>query len=925
MSRLKIDKNKTAERLDRYRIEKTDYPINYYKQINKYFDLKHNDKIENYEYEILGKLMDEELMQTNLIKTTDNHEFLDHLNVPLDEFSKRKRLKLFEDELKVNYSDNLNPIDYEKLIRAYFDLKDEKLNANELKRLEKLMKKELLAKKCAIQTDADSKERRVKDHSSIASKLIKNKPLDNDDISDYFDFSNLMKKTSTKEDLTHLSDMLKNEVIDQKVIENQKILMDEKQIPTDKANKHKRYNQFKTDLLVNYEVGKVKYFIGKYFDKAPDELNDEDINNLFRIIKTEIYREMDKEPEKKQEDIQRTLNLMNNEIKILKEQKDTESALKDPSIKLDKQSIAERIKRFNDTILSDYKSGVKKLNYQNRIEIYFNTNLNNISSNEIEKLGRLMDKELKDHGLHFVDTDNQFLQDKKVDPNDAKRDERIKKHNLDKEKLKENLKHLDTKKIVGKYYDMDSNDLNGDDLIHFSTMMVDEVLNKEGGDQTKLERAKQALVQRGIDPLEREKRRLKFKNEIEPELRSYIKKVDYSYLIAKYFDVDYLNNLNSQEIALLKRLMDKEIRQKDKKSLDDKYKINFEAKACNERLKRFKTSIEPDYKNNLKKLNYQDRIVLYFNLDANRLQKEDLERLGKQMEDELVQYGEQFPSDDDLYLIDLDIPIGIADKKKRLLKLQNELDSNPVESTNPFHLLKVYFDLKDLNELNEKNLKRLPKIIEEEQIQLNGNLILNQLKNKTDQEKLLALLELLQLSDINKLKSSNRRLSLSREGQDKGKNLNEEVSRLEQENNAKIEEMRSILDKKSKSNQDDALIENLKKDLDNQMKQQSDLKLDTHKSITDDPDEQQRLLDKLAQQKKNLEDERNARLKEEADKLRQETEERYKKKMDSLEEEEQQREQTDLEELERAKNQLREKHKKERLERKKRLQEGMII
>lgn len=292
----------------------------------------------------------------------------------------------------------------------------------------------------------------------------------------------------------------------------------------------------------------------------------------------------------------------------------------------------------------------------------------------------------------------------------------------------------------------------------------------------------------------------------------------------------------------------------------------------------------------------------------------------------------------------MNIPVDQASKKKRILKLRNELEKNPVQSNNPSYLLKIYYDIKDMKKLSEDNLERLTKIMEEEQLKTCGDLIANQLKDKTDQEKLMALLNLLQLRDLERLKNCTYNVYMRIEEEDKdgqtvvneykfkinkGKNLNEEVLRLEKENASKINEIKSLLEQKLKNRKDQdpdsSIIENLKKELDKELKQQNDLKVDIQKSGIDDPDEQQKLLDKLAQQKRNLEEQKNARIRAESERLRKQTEEKYRKQLDSLEEEEKQKELKEIEELEKRKNEILQKRRQEHLERKKKLQEGRSL
>ena len=936
-ARLKIDKSKAAERVNRYRAEKENYPVNYYKRIHKYFDLKADAKVEDSDYDQLGKLMEEELLAANVIQDADDDEFLKHLNIRPDEFSKRKRIRHFEEKLKAKYNDKLSAAENEPIIRAYFDLKNEKLSSNQVERLDKIMKEELLTRKLAIGTDAESKKKRIDEHPNVADKQAKD--LNQDDVADFY---GLDKQSTTQIELNLLYDLLKDELIDAKVAEYEKSLLADKKIPIDEAAKQERYNRFKTDLLVNYEVGNVKYFIGKYFGKRPEEIADEDLRMLSNVIRHEVTREMGKEPEAKQEELQRALNLIDDEVKIIKEQKDLEeSPIK---VRTDKNAVAERLKRFNDIIQPDYKSGMKKLNYRDRIATYYGINLNNCSPAEIEELGRAMDNELKANGLKFIDTDDQFLQDKNVDLNEAKRDERAKGHNKEADKINEELKNLASKKLLHDYYEFDPNRLNDEEMAQFSTVMVDEILNPKGDEQTvnKLEPAKQVLLEKGIDlsPNEQEKRRLKFRNEIEPEIKSHVKKLDYSYLVAKYFGLDDTSKLSPDEIGRLKRLMDREIVLHDKAALAQKYKISFEPNATNDRLKRFADSIEPDYRNNLRKLNYQDRILLYYFLKPNQITKEDLEKLGKLMEDELTRSGVvRFPADNDLFLAGLHIPTEQADKKRRLLKLRNELERNPIDCNNPSYLLKIYFGLKDLRALDDETLQRLARIMDEEQLRLNGDLVANQLKGSSPEEKLMALLHLLALRDPDQLKKGVYKLVLYREDADgrkvvdeysfkikDKKYLNDEVLRLEKENAVKINEMKQMIEEKIKSDQQDkSLIESLKRDLDREIKQQSLLKIDIQKSGIDDPDEQEKLLEKLAQQKRNLEEQRNARIKEEAERLRKETEEKYKQQLENLDEEERQKELRELEELEQAKKDMIQKRRQEHLERKKRLQEGEIL
>lgn len=930
-ARLKIDKSKAAERVNRYKAEKDSYPVNYYKQIHKYFDLKPDTKVEEGDYEKLGKLMEDELLAAKVIRSSDDDEFLKYLNIRSDEFSKKKRIKNFEENLKPKYNDKLSSAENEPIIRAYFDLKSEKLTPNQLERLDKIMREELLSKKLAISDDWETKEKRLNEHPNVADKQAKD--LSPDDV---INFYGLEKQSTTQIELNLLYDLLKNELIDAKVADYEKSMLAEKKIPTDEASRQERYNRFKTDLLVNYEVGNVKYFVGKYFGKRPEEISDEDLRALSNVIRHEVTREMAKESEEEQEKLQRALNLIDDEVKIIKEDKDFEdSPIK---VRTDKAAVAERLKRFHDIILPDYKSGLKKLNYRDRIATYFGINANNCSPAELEELGHRMDKELKEAGVKFIDTDDQFLQDKNVDLNESKRNDRVKRHSKDAEKIQEDLKSLAAKKLLREYYEFDPNRLNDEELLHFSTMMVDEILNPRGDGQpmpSKLEPAKQVLVEKGIDlsPAEQEKRRLKFKNEIEPEVKSHVKKLDYSYMVAKYFGFGDTSNLSPDEIARLKRLMDREIVLHDREPLGKKYKISFEPNATNDRLKRFADSIEPDYRNKLKKLNYQDRIQLYFNLKPNQAINEDLEILGKVMEDELLKVGVQFPTDNDLFLADLNIPIEPADKKKRLLKLKNELERNPIDCTNPSYLLKIYFDLKDMKALNDKMLPRLAKIMEEEQLEKNGDLVANQLKGSTPEGQLIAMLNQLALRDSDQLKKGVYRLVLydadgrkvdeySFKLKDK-KYLNDEVLRLEKENAAKINEMKQMIEEKLKNDQEDkTLIEGMKKDLEKEIKQQSLLKIDIQKSGIDDREEQEKLLEKLAQQKRNLEEQRNARIKEEAEKLRKETEEKYKQQLENLDEEERQKELRELEELERSKKEMMSKRKQEHQERKKRLQEG---
>lgn len=935
-TRLKIDKSKAAERVKRYLAEKESYPANYYKRIHKYFDLKADVKVEDGDYDKLGKLMEDELAAAKAIQTSDDNEFLHHLNIRTDEFSKKKRAKCFDEKLKPKYNDKLSAAENEPIIRAYFGLNNEKLSPGQVERLEKIMKEELLANKLAIRGDPESRDKRIAAHPEIADKQAEE--LNLDDVATYYD---LNRQSTTQIELNLLYSLLKGELIDAKGVDQAKSLLAKKNIPTDEAAKQARYNLFKTDLLVNYEVGNVKYFVGKYFGKRPEEISDEELRSLANVIRDEVNREMGKEPESTQEELQRTLNLIDDEVRIIKEQKDQD---KGPGqIRTDKNAVAERLKRFNDIILPDYKSGVKKLNYRDRIATYFGINLSSCSPAEIEELGRQMDAELKQNGVKFVDPDDQFLQEKNVDLNEGKRNERVKRHSKDAEKLNNDLKNLAAKKLLREYYEFDPSDLNDDELLQFSTMMVDEILNPKGDETTagKLEPVKQMLLEKGIDlsPAQQEKRRLKFKNEIEPEIRSHVKKLDYTTLVVKYFGFAD-SRLSPDEIARLKRLMDREILLHDKDALGQKYKISFEPNATAERLKRFADSIEPDYRNNLRKLNYRDRIQLYFHLKPNQANNEDLEKLGKLMEDELVRAGiVQYPTDNDLYLTDLNIRIEPAEKKKRLLKLKNELERNPTDCNNPSYLLKIYFDLKDMQALNEDQLKRLAQIMDEEQLRMKGDLVANQMKDSSSEEKLLAMLHQLQLRDPDLLKRGVYKLVLYRVDADgrrvvdeisfkvkDPKYLNDEVLRLEKENAAKINEMKVLIEEKLKSDQEDkSLIENLKKDLDKEIKQQSLLKIDIQKSGIDDPEEQEKLLEKLAQQKRNLEEQRNARIKEEAERLRKETEAKYKQQLENLDEEERQKELRELEELEKAKKEMMAKRKQEHLERKKRLQEGECL
>ena len=94
-NRLKIKKEDGTSRLQNYAKEKYGYPVNYYKRINKYFGLNNSDKINNLEYEVLGKFMENELLKGGHLSSTDNNDFLNSLNVPLDEYSKKKRLNRF--------------------------------------------------------------------------------------------------------------------------------------------------------------------------------------------------------------------------------------------------------------------------------------------------------------------------------------------------------------------------------------------------------------------------------------------------------------------------------------------------------------------------------------------------------------------------------------------------------------------------------------------------------------------------------------------------------------------------------------------------------------------------------------------------------------------------------------------------------------
>lgn len=642
-NRLKIKKEDGTSRLQNYAKEKYGYPVNYYKRINKYFGLNNSDKINNLEYEVLGKFMENELLKGGHLSSTDNNDFLNSLNVPLDEYSKKKRLNRFEDQLKTGYNENLSPVELESFIRTYFDLKSEKLNPNELERLNKIMKEELLTKKYSIKSDPISKGKRAQDHKLIRDKLLAEK-LSGDDIASYY---GLGTQTKTKQELDLLLDLLKGEFVDFKLLENQNDYMQANQIPADNASKNERYNKFKTDIVVTYEVGNLKYFIGKYFGKAPEAIADQELTNLFRIIRLEVEQEMHKEPISTQNELQGALNLMNNEIRIINEQKDSnDDPIRANSIKQDEVALEERLKRFNDTILPDYQSGAKKLSYRDRISIYFNMNLENYSPNEIEALGRLMDYELNENGIKFVNTDDLFLKEKHVDPNEKTRKERIKSFSNNYEmKIRENLKKLDMKNLMAKYYDIEPDYINDGDLIHFSTFMVDELLNDEV-DHPKLETTKQFLKQKGLDVslAERQKRRMKFKNEIEPELRSSVKNLDYTAIVAEYFDMDNIGKMNLLDTARLKRLMDREIRELDKIDLGEKYKIGFDDKAIKDRLKTFKDKIEPDYRKNLNELNYQARIATYFDLEPNQLKREDLEKFGKLMEDELTHSGQQFPT-----------------------------------------------------------------------------------------------------------------------------------------------------------------------------------------------------------------------------------------------------------------------------------------
>lgn len=922
---LKIDQNKVTERVERYKLSQYDYPKNYYKRICLYFDLNDDIKVQFIEYEILGKVMEYELLKAKILLNTDNCEFLDHWNIPFDEFSIKKRLILFENELKSNYNDKLSPIENEKIIRLYFGLQFDKLSPEELERLDRIMKGELLIKKYSIKIEPVDKEKRLKDHSNVTDKLIKDGYLKVNDVEAYFGLGDNLKKSSNKLEPNLLVEQLKNELVNSITLPAQKLILEDKQIPADDANRQERFKKFKNDISLNYRIGEVKYFIANYFGKNAEEISENDVIILFKIIRSEVNREMIKEPNDKKNELQRILIMMNNE-------------LKKPKIKFDKNAINDRLKRFNETISPDYKSGLNKLNYRDRIAAYYNINLDDYLPNEIEKLGRIMDNELNNSGLKFISNDDQFLQDKKISTDESKRNERIKRFGANEDKIKSTLKNLDAK-IIGKYYDIDTSNLDDSDLVNFSAFMMDEVLNEpEPEAKPKLEETKKSLIQKGIDlsPNEREKRKLKFKNEIEPELKSNVKELDYNYIVSKYFNVDF-DKLSPQEKGRFKRLMDKEIRQKNKEILGDKLNISFDTNAKNKRLKKFKDQIEPDYMDNLRKLNYQDRIALYFDLKADQLLKDDIAALGKLMEDEIMEIANQYPTDSDLYLIDLNIPISLEDKKKRIQRLKTELETNPIECTNPAYLLKIYFDLKDLNNLNEDNLKRLTKIMEEEQIYLNGDLITNELNTKTDIEKLLASINLLRLRDSDKLKNCTFKIIFLKSGQDgqktvnefdiklnKTESLNEVVMRLEKENAAKINEIKTLLEHKRKSSlqTDQDALENLKKELEKELKQQDSIK--NVRSSEMGPDEKELLVLKLEKQKKMLEEQRNARIKEEAERLRKKTEEKYRKKLELLNEEEKLKELRDIEELERAKNEMIEKRRQEHLERKKRLEAGEL-
>lgn len=854
--------------------------MDYYKRIKRYFNIKNQDKIKSSEYETLGKLMESELLNGNMIQSTDSNEFLDHLNVSLDDLAKNMRLNKFEEQLKENYKETQSPIENEEFIRSYFDLKSAKLNPTELERLDKLMKRELLTKKLAIDTKLKNKEKRIQDHLDIKNKFMDNN-LEKDDIVNYYGL-NGSKGTTTQNELALLMDLLKSEVIDHKILENQANFMNENQIPDDKQSKEKRFIKFKDDILVNYEVGKIKYFISKYFEKEGEEIADQDVMDLFKLIKTEVELAMINEPEKAIGQIQRVLDLMNSEIKIEKEQKEQDrSPFRIYSLTLDKDSVKERLKRFSSVILPDYVSGLKKLNYRDRIATYFNANLDSYTPNDIEILGRLMSGELKENGIDFINADNQYLEDKKIDLNEISRNERIKKHRSYEEKLKENEKQLSYRNLIKKYYDIELDNLN-EDLIQFSDCMMAELSSKSKDDLTLTPEVAQILQQKGIDisPDAVKKRKLKFKTNIFPEYKSNIQNlVNYSDLVQKYFNLDNLEKLGKQEIARLKRLMDKEIRQSEKIILADKYKIDFGNDAIKKRLKtKFKKIIEPDYKGKLNKLNYQDRILTYFDLKSDKLEKPDLEKLGKLMEDELVDNKELFPSDDDFYLRDRGIPYRYSDKKKRILRLKDESERNPTQD--PIQLLKIYFKLSKTP--SKDSLKRLIKIMENEQINLNGDLVANQLKNKSDYEKLMVNLNLLQLHDLDQLNAK----------KNKGRNLNEEVLKLGKENVNKINEIKALYEQKIQSHQvqDDPIIEKLKKDLDEELKQQDDLELQIKKSNIDDPDEQKMLLEKLEEQKRHLKEKRDKELQEEAERLRKETEEKYKKQFENLDEEEKQKE-----------------------------------
>ena len=172
-ARLKIDKDKAPERVNRYKATKENYPVNYYKRVHKYFDLGPDTKVEDGDYDKLGELMEDELLAANVIQNTDDDEFLKHLNIRPDEFSKKKRIKQFENKLKHKYNDKASTAENEPNIRAYFDLKNEKLSPNQVERLDNIMREELLTKKLAISTDPENIEKRLNEHPNLIEKQVK--------------------------------------------------------------------------------------------------------------------------------------------------------------------------------------------------------------------------------------------------------------------------------------------------------------------------------------------------------------------------------------------------------------------------------------------------------------------------------------------------------------------------------------------------------------------------------------------------------------------------------------------------------------------------------------------------------------------------------------------------------------------------------